>query len=859
MTVLSNLLALVLLLSFSLPGWAIAELVDNFDSSALAPGVWQEALGDGRSIETGRLVTEVSSVGSTQRVIAQFKDDPTIMRAAVRIASSSAVTGANRGQARLEGFFYNDRHGRGSSSSYNAYEGNVLAGLSINLANGVLTAYAYMAVLDADPDNGYIAILLNQSFSASVQFDTDYVMSIEQTAGNIFDFKFDDGISEETISYTETNPMYPVYGHSLKNLGVAIYDGSSGTLRAEWDDVMLESPASPGRELVDDFSNPTINFPKWTEFDRTVVAVERSAKIDPVAENLVLEIVQAPGESFGYNYLPLPSQSLTAMQATISLNEVADSSFARIAGEYYNAGVGDVHIALALISEGSGLVVDWFIGDGSGGQTGSGRLIDQGVLSFDTPYIAKIEYDGDRGFVFTFDGVSSGPQAGPVRIGSANNPEYRLDVFSTNSELSQTLRAAFDDVFLDDNATVYDDFSSGPYIDNSKWSRPHNTDRSVENGKLKLEISGANIQAGFAGRITTDLYLAEKNPDYVEAKVAVSSESNLDPGLSGRARLAGYFYNEQRRGLLGLPYDGNDGDVWGRVQIELKDGVLRGTVYLESELSDFSTDKVLLDQDFTTSIAIDTEYLLWIGVDGRRLVFGIDDETIEYTVTTPMYPPSPDYAASGYRRLVARIQDVSGGGSGVDFNGDWRFTSTITSNSCGESIGTIETDDINIAVSGSSITATYLSGDDVGGSLAGTIDGNTASFTDVTVVDGSTETENISIAFSIDGNSASGASSFVFTDVEFSCSGTDSISGTRLSGGSSGSGSNSSGIFKVLVDDVYIRVPATGSIRDDDANFAAGGGEVDGSTSGSASFGPLLLVFLGAFIAFRGLRFRSMA
>jgi hypothetical protein len=133
----------------------------------------------------------------------------------------------------------------------------------------------------------------------------------------------------------------------------------------------------------------------------------------------------------------------------------------------------------------------------------------------------------------------------------------------------------------------------------------------------------------------------------------------LEAGLRGRARLNGYAYNELRDGgIRALPYDGCDGDVWVQVEIDLKDGGLYATAFSGPETAGCDTERTLISETFTKLLAFDTEYLLWIERDGKKLMLGLDDEVYEHTITTPIYPPSPT-TNNGFRRLSARIQGTS--------------------------------------------------------------------------------------------------------------------------------------------------------------------------------------------------------
>jgi hypothetical protein len=171
------------------------------------------------------------------------------------------------------------------------------------------------------------------------------------------------------------------------------------------------------------------------------------------------------------------------------------------------------------------------------------------------------------------------------------------------------------------------------------------------------------------GKSSSDLYLRERNPERIEAQVSISSDSMLEAGLRGRARLNGYAYNERRDGGgNALAYDGCDGDVWVQVQINLKDGGLYATAFSGPETVDCDTERAFISETFTKLLEFDTEYLLWIERHGNQLMLGLDDEVYEHTITTSIYPPSPS-TSNGFRRLSARIQGTStsdpGGADGV--------------------------------------------------------------------------------------------------------------------------------------------------------------------------------------------------
>jgi hypothetical protein len=212
-------------------------LADNFDSGALATGVWQQSLdGVNRSIQGGRLVNTVTSSGPRVSVNTSFIRDQTYMETTVRISSNSVISDGARGKARLAGYFYNDRRGPGSGLLYNGYEGDVWGQVEVNLRDdGTLFAKAFLLSEEAD-GQATLETFLDQTFSTSVQFDTDYVMSIEETADDRFILTF----NGESFIYQETGPMYPISDLPLQGLTARIYaGGTGGTLLVEWDDVYV--------------------------------------------------------------------------------------------------------------------------------------------------------------------------------------------------------------------------------------------------------------------------------------------------------------------------------------------------------------------------------------------------------------------------------------------------------------------------------------------------------------------------------------------------------------------------------------------------------------------------------------------
>jgi hypothetical protein len=289
------------------------------------------------------------------------------------------------------------------------------------------------------------------------------------------------------------------------------------------------------------------------------------------------------------------------------------------------------------------------------------------------PYIARIEYNqGLNEFTFTVDGTSI-MQAGPPRMGPASQTRQHLSATSC-CDPNASIKATFDDLTLGN--VLVDDFSTD-FLDSTVWD---SNSRAVTlssriyplvTGKLLLYVSDDDIPSD--GRVDAGVYLAEFNPNRIEARVSISSDSFLQPGLRGRIRLTGYAYNERRDGGIdALPYNGCEDEVWVQVQINLKNGVLSAYADAGPETADCDTKTSLISETFNKPLAFDTEYLLWIERNGNILTLGLDNEQYSHTIQTPIYPPSPQL---GYRRINVRIQGTSasddddddGGGGGGCF------------------------------------------------------------------------------------------------------------------------------------------------------------------------------------------------
>ena len=439
----------------------------------------------------------------------------------------------------------------------------------------------------------------------------------------------------------------------------------------------LSTPAWAALELVDDFNGATIDFTKWSGFDRQDDITEYTVLVDTMDQNLVLINVGDGSTLFRQQRSRAwvsNATDLSAIEANIAVVSVKDGgskATASLEGYYYNRTftnpadqTGDVFATVSIGDRGNGLEAWWEIHESTHPTFDTWDVFDTGTLigpglNLNTVYDAKIVYNGGRMFNFTANGTTIAGVSGPSRAGDANFRGLNLSASTHRLGTNPSIHATFDDVSVGNNPL--DDFSSGrPILSRAAWA---NHSRAVVlssrvdpavSGKLFMFVSDMGLIR--TGSATTDLYLRERNPNRIEALFSISSDSDLDPNMRGRARLNGYAYNERRDGGVGaLLYDGCDGDVWVEVEIQLQ-GTLSASALARSELSNCGdVDTVLISEIFTKPLAFDTQYLLWIERDGNRLRLGLDDEVYEHTITTPTYDPSPA-AGKGFRRLSSRIQ-----------------------------------------------------------------------------------------------------------------------------------------------------------------------------------------------------------
>jgi len=459
-------------------------------------------------------------------------------------------------------------------------------------------------------------------------------------------------------------------------------------------------------------------------------------------------------------------------------------SFARIDGRFYNTETpnptthkGDIWAGVFIGDRGSGLEAWWEIwevtdDEGNNYQDGGhGTLNIIPDLTTGTPYTAKIEYDGNNNqFTFTVHGVSSGLVDVPARQGAEFLPYKGLETgaYSDGGTGTGYASALFDDVYINNQGTVYDNFSAGKLV-LARWKNlEHVREINVVDEKLRL-----NVQAD-GERRDASMYPIDQTTAYLEAKVTVESGSQVSLGATGIARIAGEYYNDSRGPGSGQAYNGYEGDVWVDNRITLDDaGTLKARCHASrfDTFDDWGPSTTLFDQDFTTPIAFDTEYTLSIEFTGSKLIFKCNGEEYQYDIATPTYPPHEgqhrqlksrvyaDPGESGY--MKATFDDVYTGYTAqavYDATGTWDVTDTDVWDSCDPTIQP-ETSTITITQNGSDVTLVNEDGNTFTGTVSGTYYNLYGEFTEASV------TMKMYIAFTLS-SSTSGSGSYdgTYTD-----------------------------------------------------------------------------------------------
>ena len=434
-------------------------------------------------------------------------------------------------------------------------------------------------------------------------------------------------------------------------------------------------------KLYDDFSSGYIDGDKWRKrgYVREIVNGELILKMGNRSPGMELEFV--PGLFINHidvNPNFINPHTINSIQCDITIVESKldsapnSESYARIAGIFYSTdstgggttggGKGDVWVELGIGDRGNGgLEVFGLVYEFLEDNYQSFLLIDSVTIlgpinnvTYPITYTLKLIYDGNNSFEFWANNISDS-LTGPAYQDLPYEKPIKLEtvIKTTDGSNNGYISAKFDDVYINNQLTVYDDFSTD-LIDPEKWN-DIDLVREASNGYLRANIIGY----GSYRYIGTGL--SYRNAPYLEAKARIDSSSQMATGAYGVGRIQGYYYNDSRGPGSGQPYNLHEGDVFAQVRVRHNgDGTNRAEAFVHrSDNAEESSFTELFSHIFTIPINLDTYYRVSIWFVGNQLIFGCDGETITYDISTPIYQ-----AYEVHRSLRSYVTNLGPGETG---------------------------------------------------------------------------------------------------------------------------------------------------------------------------------------------------
>jgi hypothetical protein len=409
----------------------------------------------------------------------------------------------------------------------------------------------------------------------------------------------------------------------------------------------------------DDFSGASIDKTKWRqgEFVREIKdgkLLFKQASPNPIVVTTTFPYVTLTSLDF------TNANSVHSMQADVSITSSFMSgdgnTAARLEGQFFNDGTpgsgntGDIYAELALLWTNSGVKGFWWLGRYAGEgwssviRLGGGEFLPD--LSVGTTYTLYLGYDvSTNQLTFRITGIGEkifGPADGlPSRVSDPKGPNKSLETWVQirNNVSSGYISATFDNVHK--NGAVYDDFSAS-VIDSSKWAT-YEFVREISGGQLlsKTKSDSASVYSIFNSLEVVNPSLIRE----IQAKVTPVTYENSQ-GADAVARIAGYFYND------GTSAGTRIGQVGGQVRIGGTGPTPVASWFVWKETDETGNAPVeLASGTFTTPVVLGNTYTLFLGWDGSRFMFKIDDEVANYSPVTSINPSKFDFKAIGTRIL----------------------------------------------------------------------------------------------------------------------------------------------------------------------------------------------------------------
>jgi hypothetical protein len=387
--------------------------------------------------------------------------------------------------------------------------------------------------------------------------------------------------------------------------------------------------------LFDDFSGQRIDPSKWNTSDQTEEAYISNGKL--------FRLFQGYTGSSGEDYANLNfknPESVYAFKTSVTIHSYEHSfnvwPYLLTGGHFYSDGYGDVWASLSIQNHGEGFKAYWTLFS-----LGRKQSLNSGVFEEDLqsgmPFEIEIAYaEASNQFTFRVN-AETATSIGIDKVGPPTFQWKTLDLGSLGEPFGGpfTILASFDDVYINNQPTVYDDFSSST-IDTSKWGiNTSKVVREIEDGKLNLFVDGKDKKT------SSNIHL-NKLMKYIQATVSVDGMTSVSAGAYGKVRLGGQYYNDSHGPGSGKDYNGSLGEIWAEIRLMIDDnGQLKAVADIErADDPGWSTYTVQYNHEFTQTINKDSDYILSIAFNNSKFIFRCDAESSEYYVKTPVYQSS---------------------------------------------------------------------------------------------------------------------------------------------------------------------------------------------------------------------------
>lgn len=429
-----------------------------------------------------------------------------------------------------------------------------------------------------------------------------------------------------------------------------------------------------GKILYDDFSSGDLDGDKWIQriYVREVIGGKFVSKLGNRSPDMGAEF--APGlfmNSLEINRDNVDIDAIHSIECDITVtaskldSAPGSQSYARIGGIFYSAnptggGTGDIWAELGIGDRGNGglevfAIVAEFQDDNYQSWNFVGDVTLIGPLSnlnYPVTYTLKLVYDGSNGFEFWANGSRTsltGPEYRDVSYGK--NKQLETIIKATDGDNNGYIAAQFDNVYLNNQPTVYDDFTADR-IDTAKWENKEWI-REVTDGYLRAAIPGAGSNK------TVNTVLTVKDTPYLEAKVLIDSRTQLSSGARGIGRIQGYYFNDSQSPGETTKYAG---DYFVQVRLRYDgDGRRSADVFVDRTDNPDETEWTLkFAYTFPVTIELDTYYTLfiWYLEKDRKFIFGCGDETVHWEIPSDIKTIYPAYGE--HRLLRSRVYLDSG-------------------------------------------------------------------------------------------------------------------------------------------------------------------------------------------------------